>query len=296
MKITAMPGPFGAIVEDIDLSTPQSNETLRALIAALHAHQILAIKRQRLSDADYVAFGYHWGKPLIFHLTSHRKDDFPEMIRIGNAASTPERYRDGAKFWHQDSSYEAVPASVTMLYGVEAPEQGGETLIASAALAYDALDDATKARIDGLTGLRCLGGSPALPGEKIPFVPETTARHGIVSHPIVIRHPVTGRKALYPSGSAFGAEGMEADEGRALVNELRAHCTRPEFVTQYKVEAGDIFLWDNFQVLHSSTAIDYSDEPGKRRLLYRISTKGTPALCGVDDATQAAIATAAAAA
>ncbi len=296
MKIAPMPGPFGAIVEDIDLSTPQSNDTLRALIDALHRHQILSIKGQTLSDADYVGFGYHWGKPLTFHIASHRKNEFPEMIRIGNAASTPERYRDGAKFWHQDSSYEAVPASVTMLYGVKAPAQGGETLIASTALAYDALDEATKARIDGLTGLHCLGGSPALPGEKIPFVPESTARHGIVSHPVVMRHPVTGRKALYLSGSAFGAEGLEVDEGRELVNELRAHCTKPAFVTQYKVEVGDIFLWDNFQVLHSSTAIDFSDEPDKRRLLYRISTKGAPALCGVDDAAQTAITTAGAAA
>jgi len=290
MIITPMPGPFGAIVEDIDLSKPQTDETLRLLIAALHDHQILAIKKQSLSDADYVAFGYQWGKPLSFHLPSHRKDDFPEMIRISNAADTPDRYRDGAKFWHQDSSYEAVPASVTMLYGVETPTEGGETLIASTALAYDALDEDMKAKVEGLTGLHCLGGSPALPGEKIPFVPENTARHGIVSHPMVMRHPVTGRKALYLSGSAFGAESLEIDEGRALVNDLRTHCTQPQFVTRYKVETGDIFLWDNFQVLHSATPIDYSGEPGKRRLLYRISTKGPPALCGVESAGEAATA------
>ncbi|MCB4858807.1 TauD/TfdA family dioxygenase [Sphingobium sp. PNB] len=279
MIISAMPGPFGAIVEGVDLSVPQSDETLRALIAALHEHQILAIRGQRLTDADYVAFGHQWGDPLMFHLPSHRKNDFPEMIRITNAAATPERYRDGAKFWHQDSSYEAVPASVTMLYGVETPDEGGETLIASTVMAYDALDEDMKARIDGLIGLHCLGGSPALPGEKIPFIPENTARHGIVSHPLVMRHPVTGRKALYLSGSAFGAEGLDVDEARALIDRLRAYCTQPRFVTRYKVEAGDIFLWDNFQVLHSATPIEYSDEPGKRRLLYRISTKGTPALC-----------------
>ncbi|AEG51255.1 Taurine catabolism dioxygenase TauD/TfdA [Sphingobium chlorophenolicum L-1] len=283
MIISAMPGPFGAIVEGIDLSVPQSDDILRGLIAALHEHQILAIRGQKLTDADYVAFGRQWGRPLMFHLQSHRKDEFPEMIRITNAAATPERYRDGAKFWHQDSSYEAVPASVTMLYGAETPEEGGETLIASTALAYDTLDDAMKARIDGLVGLHCLGGSPALPGEKIPFIPENTARHGIVSHPLVMRHPVTGRKALYLSGSAFGAEGLEIDEGRALINALRTHCTQPQFVTRYKVETGDIFLWDNFQVLHSATPIEYSDEPGKRRLLFRISTKGVPALCDPAD-------------
>lgn len=279
MRISPMPGPFGATVEGVDLATDQSEMTLRALISALHEHQILAIRGQTLTEAQYAAFGRHWGKPLMFHIEDHRNNAYPELIRITNRAATPERYRDGAMHWHSDSSYEDVPASITMLYGVEAPASGGETLIASSALAYDALDDATKAQIDGLTGLHCLGGSPALPGEKIPFVPETTALHGIQKHPLVIRHPVTGRKALFTSGTAFGAEGLDRDEGRALIDRLRAHVTQPQFVTRYKVEVGDIFLWDNFQVLHSATPIEYSDEPGKRRLLYRISTKGLPDLC-----------------
>jgi len=212
-------------------------------------------------------------------MQSHRRDVHPEMIRITNSAATPARYRDGAKHWHCDSTYEEVPASVTMLYGVEAPSEGGETLLASTSLAYDALDPAMKARIEGLTGLHCLGGSPELPGEKIPFIPEETARHGILKHPLVMRHPVTGRKSIFTSGTAFGAEGLEKDEGRALIDTLRRHITGPDFTTSYKIEAGDIFLWDNFQTLHSATAIEYSDEDGKRRLLYRISTKGLPDLC-----------------
>lgn len=279
MRISPMPGPFGAVVDDVDLAADQSDETMRALIAALHEHQILAIRGQDLTEAQYAAFGQHWGKPLMFHIEDHRNNAHPELIRITNRAATPERYRDGAMHWHSDSSYEEVPASVTMLYGVEAPATGGETMIASSALAYDALDDATKAQIDDLTGLHCLGGSPALPGEKIPFVPETTAFHGIQKHPLVMRHPVIGRKALFTSGTAYGAEGMDSDEGRALIARLRAHVTQPQFVTKYKVEAGDVFLWDNFQVLHTATAIEYSDDPGKRRLLYRISTKGKPDLC-----------------
>jgi len=252
---------------------------MRRLIALLHEHQILAIAGQELGNADYVRFGYFWGKPLTFMLKSHTRDDFPEMIRVANPANTPARYRDGAMHWHSDSTYEDAPASVTMLYGIEAPEIGGETMIASTALAYDALPEATKQKIDGLIGLHCLGGSPSLPGENIPFVPEETARHGIKKHNLVMRHPVTGRKALFPSGTAFGAEHLERGEGRALIAELRAHITRPAFVTNYKVRVGDIFLWDNFQTMHMATPIEYSDEDGKRRLLYRISTKGIPDLC-----------------
>ena len=279
MRVTPLPGPFGVAVDDLDLSQDMSDATIRRLIDLLHEHQILAIKGQNLSNEDYVRFGYKWGKPLAFAMQNHRRDDHPEMIRITNKAATPERYRDGAQFWHCDSTYEEVPASVTMLYGVEAPKEGGETLLASTSLAYDALDPAMKARIDGMTGLHCLGGSPALPGEKIPFVAEETARHGIQKHPLVMRHPVTGRKSIFTSGSAFGAEGLEKDEGRPLIDTLRRHITQPQFTTSYKIEVGDIFLWDNFQTLHSATPIEYSDEDGKRRLLYRISTKGLPDLC-----------------
>jgi taurine dioxygenase len=273
-----MAGSLGAFVDDLDLARDMGGFTLRRLFTALHEHQILAIRGQTLSEADYVRFGYQWGTPLEFMIESHRRNDFPEMIRISNDPATPARYRDGAVHWHSDSSYDDVPASVTMLYCVEAPDVGGETLIASTALAYDALDAALKLRIDGMTGLHCLGGSPELPGEKIPFVPEDTARLGIKRHPLVYCHPVTGRKALFVSGTAYGVEGMDRDEGRLLIDQLRRHIVQPAFTTRYKAQAGDIFLWDNFQVLHSATPIEYSDSPGRRRLLYRISTKGVPGI------------------
>ncbi|HTZ71185.1 MAG TPA: TauD/TfdA family dioxygenase [Acetobacteraceae bacterium] len=279
MRVIPLPGPFGVSVGGIDLSSDMSDATMRALIGLLHEHQILAITGQHLTNAAYVKFGYFWGKPLNFALKGHTRDDFPEMIRIANSASTPERYRDGAMHWHSDSTYESVPAAVTMLYGVESPETGGDTMLASTAMAYDALSETMKQRIDGLVGLHCLGGSPELPGEKIPFFPEETARHGISKHPLIVRHPVTGRKAIFTSGTAFGAEGLERDEGLALIAKLRAHITQSRFVSRYKVMKGDIFLWDNYQTLHSATPIEYSDEPAKRRLLYRISTKGVPDLC-----------------
>ena len=123
LRVTPLPGPFGVAVEELDLSQDMSDETVRQLIGLLHEHQILAIKCQSLSSADYVRFGYKWGKPLSFAIESHRRDDHPEMIRITNKAATPERYRDGAKHWHCDSTYEEVPASVTMLYGIEAPAE-----------------------------------------------------------------------------------------------------------------------------------------------------------------------------
>jgi taurine dioxygenase len=285
MQITPIPGPFGVTVTGLDLAADMSEATMRELIGLLHQHQILAIKGQTLGNADYVRFSHFWGEPVIFPRKSYTHGEFRELIRVDNLASTRERDRGVTVHWHSDSTYEPVPASVTMLYGQEAPDVGGETLFANSSWAYDGLSDEMKQRIDGMTALHCLAGSPPLPGEKMPFnYPEMIAQLGINKHPLALRHPVTGRRAIYLSATAFGVEGMDPDEGKALVNELRAHAVQPQYQTRYKIEAGDILLWDNFQTMHSATPIEYSDEPGKRRLIYRISVRGLPPLCATSKA------------
>jgi taurine dioxygenase len=94
----------------------------------------------------------------------------------------------------------------------------------------------------------------------------------------VVRHPVTGRKAIFTSGTAYAIEGMAQSEATELIRGLRRHIVRREFRVTYKVMPGDVVLWDNFSTVHCASPIEYSDAPGKRRLLYRISTKGLPAL------------------
>lgn len=281
MLVSRLEGPFGVAVEELDLSRDMSDSTARRLIDLLHEHQVMVIRGQKLDNGDYVRFSYKWGRPLSFMLKSQTGNDYPEIIRVSNATNVPERYRDGARHWHSDSSYEAEPAAITMLYGIEVPEVGGETLFASSRFAYDALDEAMQARIEPMMGIHVLGGSPELPGERIKIDVELIARQGLHHHPLVMRHPVTGAKAIFTSATIWGIEGMDNDEARALIMDLRAHVTRPEFVTSYKIQVGDLILWDNFQVMHSATPIEYTDEPGKRRMLYRISTKGIPDLCRV---------------
>jgi len=280
MDVRKLPGLFGVQVDGLDLNRDMSDQTIGALIDLLHEHQIMVIRRQSLCDPAYVQFGHFWGQPLNFFVSSQTRDDFPEIIKQNNHADTPMNLRDGAGHWHSDSTYEEIPASVTMLYGVEAPDIGGETLIANTTLAYDALSSEMKSRIEPFVGMHCLSGAPPLPGENFVMVPHEIARMGIQRHPLVMRHPVTGRKALFTSGSAFTIEGMDQAEGRDLIRALRAHTTQPCFTTSYKVEVGDIFIWDNFQTMHSATPLEYSDDDGKRRLLYRISTKGLPDLRG----------------
>jgi taurine dioxygenase len=276
MRITKLAGPFGAAVEHFDAAAPLADETARALVDALFEHRILLLGDQRLTEEEYARFGRLWGDPLLFFVPQHRHGAFPEIIKIRNSPATPPESRDGAMHWHSDSSYEEVPASVTMLYGIEAPETGNDTMFADMVAAYDALPESTKRTIEPLRVIHDpQGGKVNLPGEVRGS--GTTEPLPVVTHPLVMRHPVTGRRALFGiSGTACGIVGWDEAPAIELLLDLKRHTLQPQFRQQARVDVGTILIWDNFSVIHCATPTDYSNEDGMRRLLHRISTKGLP--------------------
>lgn len=282
LTVKRLPGPFGAEVSNVDVARDCDASTIHRLVDLLAEQHILIIHDQKLSKAEYAAFGRHFGTPLPFFIESHRDKEYPDLIRISNAANTPATQRDGAAHWHTDSSYETVPASVTMLYALEAPDEGGATLFTDMAAAYDALPEETRRRIDGMRVKHMVVGGKAIGDEKVGASHNTEEvrrkrEKEMPVHPLVLPHPITGRKALYAiSGSAYGIEGMPDEEGLALLTELKLHALQERFRQSYKAVANDILIWDDLATLHSATPLEYSDEPGKRRMLYRISTTGLP--------------------
>lgn len=282
-SVTPLADVIGSVVTGLDLSRDMNEEVMRFLVALLHERGVVVVRDQHLSDADYVKFGHFWGRPLEFFLAQHRDDAFPTIIRINNDPATPASMRDGAVHWHSDSSYEEEPAAVTMLYGKEAPDEGGITHFASTAAAYEALPQEMKARLDGLIAVHELGKAPWIEGETLPDPNRPASNMPRQRHPLIMKHPVTGRKGIFTSGTACGIEGMDEDEAFALIRMLREHVVRSAFRADYKVMPGDIVLWDNFSTVHCASPIEYSNEDGKRRLLYRISTKGVPHLCPVEN-------------
>lgn len=269
---------LGTEISGVDLNRDMSEPLMRALIDLLFERGVLVIKNQNLSDEKYLEFGKFWGRPLEFFIPEHRNARFPEIIHINNDPKTPLMLRDGAVHWHSDSSYEAEPGAVTMLYGKESPEKDGETHFASTAAAFESLDDDLKQKIDGLVALHELGRAPWIEGETVPDPDRPERKTDAPLHPLVMHHPVTGRKGIFTSGTAYAIQGMAQAEATDLIRNLRQHIVRPEFRIRYKAVEGDIVLWDNFGTVHCASPIEYSDEDGKRRLLYRISTKGMPAL------------------
>ena len=187
---------------------------------------------------------------------------------------TPAGLADGGTYFHTDYSYLEVPARVTMLYSVEVPSKGGNTLFADMYAAYDDLPAATKARIDDLVVLHHYGNRDDLDETSRTAASrlsdEQKSKVTWVKHKLVRTHYGTGRKALYAvSGSSFEIEGMPRDEGVALLDELKAHALQDKYRFSYFYDVGDVVLWDDLATLHSATLTD----PGDPRTLWRITVK-----------------------
>lgn len=279
MKLTSL-GNFGAAATEVDLSAYRDSADAKVLIDALMAHHVLVFRDQNLDKIAFDQFGRMWGKPIDFFVAEHRDNEFPSIITVSNE---PSRMKDGAAFWHVDGSYDYVPSSFTMLYASEAPLVGGQTRFADLMAAYDALSDEMKARIDGLQVRHRLWAGERGPDEKQSSEDDPEAQRGIDRardrpiHPLVLRHPIDGRKTLYAiAGSAYAIVGMDDAQGRALLAELKTHALQPRFRMDVKANTGDVLIWDNHCVMHAASFIEHSLEDGKRRVLHRISTTGLP--------------------
>ena len=268
-------GSFGVEISDLDLRQPLDAAATKALVDLVAENHVAVFRGQSLSKADYDRFGKLWGDPISFFFTPDLDPEFPALIRISNSPELDAGRRDGASFWHTDGSYEHLPASFTMLYGIEAPEVGGETLYADMTAAYEALPAETRARIDPLYARHMLVGGKRGPDETpLKIDPDAPDRDGGVR----ARKRAARSRAPRRGSFSFEIEGLGKAEGEILLAELKAHALQDQFVIRVKANAGDVLIWDNFATLHRATPIEYSAEDGKRRALLRISTNGLPAI------------------
>ncbi len=281
--VRPLPEALGAEILDADLSEP-SEAVIAAVLDAFFTHQVIVVRGQSLTPGQFARFARHFGRPVP-HILSHlRHREHPEILPLSNILENgePTGVYDGAAYWHTDMSYEEEPGAATLVYSIHAPAEGGETCFANMIRAYEALSAKTRRRIDGLTVLHHYGNRADLEEtSRTSASPLSEAQKKEVKnvyHPLVLRHPVTGRKALYGvAGSSFGIVGMPDDEATALLDELKAHATQEAFVYRHRYAVGDLVVWDNFSTLHAATLIAPATGPADTRLLHRISVKGAPA-------------------
>jgi taurine dioxygenase len=207
-------------------------------------------------------------------LDQYRHPRFPEIYVLSNVdktGSTTGSHPDkGTLVWHSDLSFQQRPALATILYGIEVPRQGGDTLYADMYAAYEGLDEGTKKQLSKLRAVHDLDASRQRAGES-PMTEKQRAEAPPVEHPVVRTHPETGRKILYISRHVSHFAGLAARESDALMEKLMAHATEERFVFRHKWGQRDVVIWDNRCTMHCATPYDAGAE---RRVLHRTVVKG----------------------
>jgi len=267
---------MAAEVTGVDLTGDLPQATVDRIRQAWLDHTVLVFRNQDLSPATQAAFTRRLGDLEHHTVSEYTHPEVPEVFIISNIKKDG-KYVGAAKsgrHWHSDSQFLEIPSAGSLLYGLEVPPEGGDTLFASMYAAYDTLSDEMKARIADLR-IVCsrVKAWPISYPNRPPLTEEQKARLPDVVHPLVRTHPETGRKSLYIGGNVvWEIVGMPYEEGRALLDELRRHATQDRFTYRHRWRKGDAVMWDNRCTLHSATPYD---EERFDRLMHRTTMLGT---------------------
>ena len=267
---------LGARIAGIDLSRPLDEDSFRLIENGLHEHGFVVLPGQTFSSREFVAFARRWGQPEPHVIDRFHHPDDPNILILSNVhrEGQPIGLVDAGTYFHTDYSYLDIPARCTILHSIQMPRTGSGTTFANQRQAYADLPDSMKQRLDGLIGRHHYGNRDDLneASRTVASVLTESERQKVtwVRHPLVRRHPHTGVPSLYAvSGSSFEIEGMPAESGRALLDELKAHSTQPQYCHRYDYGIGDVIVWDNVQLLHAAPLTDFTDA----RTLWRITVK-----------------------
>jgi taurine dioxygenase len=268
-RTRALAPAIGAEIIGVDLSEPMSDEVFAEVLDCWHQNLVILFRDQHLTEDDQVRFGERFGPPAVSH-TRRFTTTNPAVMLISNIRENGQligALPDGEMHFHTDQCHQERPAMASMLYALEIPSRGGNTLFANAYLAYETLPEETKQRIEGRNALN------AYDYDNASMKRGTKPREGIPSywHPIVRTHPATGRKALYVNRlMTVAIEGLPDAEGEALLNALFDHQEQPQFIYEHIWRPYDLLLWDNRCTLHART--DFS--AAERRLMRRLTILG----------------------
>jgi taurine dioxygenase len=302
MTLTAMPlsDGFGAEILGLDLSKPIDEGSRRELIELFWRYKVIAVRGQDVAPDGFIRFAEAFGQIEPFFISAYNLPSHPQIYVLSNVRENGKPIgRDGAgTHWHSDSTFTEKPSSVTLLHGVTVPGRGGDTLFADTVDAYQRLDPATRARIEGrraihryqrkefvFSGDRAVDAAERTEIERLKAIrqaeeaasaPSPTAQRSNREpdrlQPIVRTHPVTGCKALYLNDEmTVGIEGMPDDEGVPLLRRLCEIATAPDRVLRYNWREGDVVAWDNAAVVHTAT---YTP-PDQPRVMHRLTIEGT---------------------
>ena len=277
LAVEPVPGALGVEISGIDLSGEVSDDQVTAIRAALVEHHVVFFRDQVLQPEHQVAFGARLGEledyPFVAPLPG-----YPKLIPV---IKEPEERTNFGGGWHSDLAYAAKPPMATMLYALEVPKRGGDTLFADGIAAYEALTPAMQAMLAPLrveynvANIMPRGASEDTATTRGNRSMEATTDPAVVAatpcHPLIRTHPESGRKGIYLSrGHTIRFAGMTPSESSPLLDWLHGHLTQPVFTTRFHWAVGSIALWDNRCVAHYAL----NDYHGERRHMHRLTIAG----------------------
>lgn len=278
IEVDASVGPVGALVSGVDLSAPLQAQALDEIKRAWLGHGVLFFRGQNLSPATQAAFAANFGELDVYPFMKS-VDSHPNVIPIIKEPDAKVNFGGG---WHTDTSYLERPPRATLLYAVDVPDEGGDTLFADASAAYEDLSDGMKRLLEGLTGIYSPkvvhgknGAYAHLAANSTDLGPAYGGNEAFaeseVEHPLIRTHPETGRKSIYCSrGHTHRIKDMTREESMPIFTYLNEHLTQPQYVTRFKWTPGTLAMWDNRCLFHYAL----NDYDGKRRHMHRVIVRG----------------------
>ena len=252
-ELVKQAGSAGAIITGLDLRAPADDELVARLRSDLVEHLVICLRGQAdMTPDDQVAFARRWGT-IVPHPYVEPIEGHPEMIRIYDPNPLTET-------WHADFTYERNPPAISMLLARVIPAYGGDTMFSNAYRVFDDLSDGLK---DALRGMRALHQGTELAMSKGLSLEDITT-----VHPVVARHPETGRELLNVNGAYVKhLDGWTVEESDVLLSFIYDRFAHPEYTYRHHWRVGDLLIWDNRCVQHRAVA----DTDGQQRDLHRVT-------------------------
>ncbi|MBS1240250.1 MAG: tfdA 4 [Proteobacteria bacterium] len=281
---------FGAECSGLDITRELTPDEIEQVTDAMDRYGVCIYRNTGLTDAQHVEFSRNFGYLERVPAREGVKTRLPfrELFDASNLNIEGEitqdqaaiQYRKGDRLWHTDSAFMEKRTSYSLLLAHEVPKEGGETWFADTRSAYEDLPADVKEFLEDKIGINSLWWSRKKAGAQI-TEEEIDARFK-ARHPLVHVHKGSGRKALFIAAHTMDIEGMDKEEGRALIKDLIDHCTQPQYVFSVKWNAGDLVIWDNLCSMHKGGEFDYSRE--KRDMRRTTVREGTePHTLDLDD-------------
>ncbi len=276
MKTRPITDDFGLEIFDLDLTADLDDALFDEILGCYYERSLLLFRNQHLSPQHQAALCRRFGQPKIETRKQFNFQEHPEVSTIGNIMDDHGKplcfFARGGFGWHTDGSAACHVDAATLLYAVEVPRKGGDTLFFSSSAAYDNAPTELKQHLEGVSVLASFHAhnDPLLesdPDSFIALTPTERAALPPVWHDLVQVHPVTGRKVFYLNLDPLEFRGIDYRSGRQLIEQLVKFATRPEYVYRHHWQPGELLIWDNHAMLHSGTATHMYE--ADRRLMHR---------------------------